>query len=75
MKHEVKLTGEQQQQQLAAQQQTQQQAVREFATAEELLRYDAAQTVTPPSVGQRLAQSSAGLTPPKRSWWQRLFNH
>jgi hypothetical protein len=74
MKHEAKLTREQQQQ-LAAQQETQQQTVREFATAEELLRYDAAQIATPPSVGMRLAQSAAGLNPPKRSWWQRLFDH
>ena len=73
MKHESKFTREQQQQ-LAAQQATQQQSAREFATAEELLRYDAAQIVTPPTIGARLAQSAAGLTPPKRSWWQRLFH-
>jgi hypothetical protein len=73
MKHESKLTREQQQQ-LAAQQQAQQQTAREFATAEELLRYDAAQITTPPTVGNRIAQSAAGLNPPRRSWWQRLFN-
>jgi hypothetical protein len=73
MKHEHKFNREQQQQ-LAAQEQTQQQTAREFATAEELLRYDASHIATPPSIGARLAQSAAGLTPPKRSWWQRLFD-
>ena len=44
-------------------------AAREFATAEELLRYDAAQTPVPPEVAQRLAQSLAA-EPPKRPWWK-----
>ncbi|HXJ61774.1 MAG TPA: hypothetical protein VNU68_34465 [Verrucomicrobiae bacterium] len=47
----------------------QQQQILEFATAEEMIRYDAAQTPVPASVTERL-QSSVGPVPP-RSWWRR----
>jgi hypothetical protein len=50
------------------------QTAREFATAEELLRFDAAQTVVPPPIAERLKQSAAQLAPPpRRAWWQKLF--
>jgi hypothetical protein len=70
MKHELKLSQEQQQE---AAHQSQQQAGQEFATAEELLRFDAAQTIVPQQVEQRLKRSSADLPPPRRSWWKNLF--
>ncbi|MGA2181313.1 MAG: hypothetical protein ABSH15_17255 [Verrucomicrobiota bacterium] len=74
MKQQTKLSEEQQQQQHAAEQQTQQQSAREFANAEEMLRYDAAHTTVPPAIAQRL-QKSTGQTsaPPPRSWWRNLF--
>ena len=72
MKHQSKLSQEQQQQH-AAEQQTQQPAAREFATAEELLRYDAEHTPVPPVIAQRLQKSTGELPPPKLAWWKRLF--
>jgi hypothetical protein len=71
MKQQTKLSEEQQQQ--ATEQQTQQPAGREFATAEELLRYDAAHTPVPPAIAQRLQKSTSELPPPKLAWWKRLF--
>ena len=74
MKHRIKLSQEQQQQH-AAENQTQQQAAREFASAEELLRYDAAHTTVPPAIAQRLQKSTrpSGATPRPRSWWRNLL--
>jgi hypothetical protein len=72
MKHQTKLSAEQQQQQ-AAEHQTQSQSDREFANAEELLRYDAAHTTVPPGIAQRLQKSAADLPAPKTTWWKRLF--
>jgi hypothetical protein len=72
MKHQTKLSQEQQQQH-AAEHQTQQQAVREFANAEEMLRYDAAHTPVPPAIAQRLQKSTGDLPQPKLAWWKRLF--
>jgi hypothetical protein len=72
MKHQNKLSSEQKQQQAAAQQ-SQQQAAREFASAEEMLRHDAANTRVPPGIAQRLAKSAGGIPGKKRSWWQRLL--
>lgn len=60
-------------QEQTGQAQTRQSTGREFATAEEVLRYDAAQTSVPPAVAERL-QKSLELEPkPRSSWWQRLF--
>lgn len=47
---------------------------REFATAEELLRHDAAQTVVPIEVAARLRESIAREPTPQKGWWQRLFS-
>jgi hypothetical protein len=69
MKQQTKLSQEQQQQ--ATEHQTQQPAAREFATAEELLRYDAANTPVPPVIAQRLQKSTGDLPGPKPAWWQR----
>jgi hypothetical protein len=47
---------------------------REFATAEELLRFDAGRTEVPPEVAERLKESIRPLVPPpRRSWWRNLF--
>ena len=74
MKQQTKLSEEQQQQQHAAEQQTQKQSAREFANAEEMLRYDAAHTPVPPVIAQRLQKSTGELPQqPKAAWWKRLF--
>ena len=73
MKHQSKLSQEQQHN---AAHELRPEAGQEFAGAEELLRFDAAHTMVPPEIEQRLKQSAAGLPPPpKRSWWQNLFGH
>jgi hypothetical protein len=71
MKQQTKLSEEQQQH--AAEQQTQKPSAREFANAEEMLRYDAAHTTVPPGIAQRLQKSTGGAPGPKTSWWKRLF--
>jgi hypothetical protein len=71
MKQKHKLTSQEQQQ--ISETQTQQTATREFATAEELLRHDAAQTKVPPSVAKRLGKSVSQLPSPTQSWWRRFF--
>jgi hypothetical protein len=59
---------------LTPQQQTQAQQGREFATPEELLRFDAAQTPVPSGIEQKLQKSlDAQPKPPARSWWQKLL--
>ncbi len=74
MKQQSKLSAEQQQSpQVGAEQQTQAQPAREFASAEELLRYDAAHTPVPPDIARRLQKSAGDLPAPKTNWWQRLF--
>jgi hypothetical protein len=62
------------QEELAQQQQTTQQSVREFATAEELLRHDATQTSVPPAVVERLQESIEREPKLASSWWRRLFS-
>jgi hypothetical protein len=71
MKQQTKLSQEQQQH--VAEHQSQQPAAREFATAEELLRYDAEHTPVPPAIAQRLQKSTGVLPQPKTAWWKRLF--
>lgn len=71
MKHQSKLS----QQQHAEAHQTQQPAGQEFASAEELLRFDAAQTAVPPHVAEKLKRTtSQAAPPPKTGWFKRLFN-
>ena len=50
-----------------------QQSVREFATVEDLLRHDAAQTSPPPGLTARVNQSLAA-EPAIKPWWRRLFS-
>jgi hypothetical protein len=73
MKHEQKLNSEQQHEH-TVEQQSQQKTGTEFATVEEMLRFDAAQTSVPTSVAQRLQRSSADCPKPSRSWWRKLFD-
>jgi hypothetical protein len=74
MKHQTKLSEEQQQQQQQqAELQTQQPSGREFANAEEMLRYDAAHTTVPPAIARRLEKSVGDLPGPKTGWWKRFW--
>lgn len=45
----------------------------EFSSAEELIRFDAAQTTPPTALDQRVQDSVNREPRPKRSWWARLF--
>ena len=73
MKHQHKFSRQQQQEQLSGQQ-SEQQAAREFASAEELLRFDASRTEVPESVARRLQESAEQIpAPPARPWWKNLF--
>lgn len=47
--------------------------VKEFNTTEEMMRFDAANTMVPERVAERLKQSIAAEPPPAKPWWQRLF--
>ena len=69
MKHESKLTPREQQE--LAQSLSSQSTAREFATVEEVIQADAAQTPVPPAVTQRLNESIR-QEPKPRSWWQRF---
>ena len=71
MKRQTRLTPQEQAQQDLSHQQNQQQAVREFASAEAMLRHDALQTPVPPSIARRLKESIAQV--PRRSWLRRFF--
>ena len=79
MKQQPKFSQQQQQkhhEQQAADQINRQQAetAREFASAEEVLRFDAASTTVPPEIAQRLKASAANLAPGQtKSWWRNLF--
>jgi len=71
MKQRTKLT---QKQEHVAEQQTQAHATREFSNSDELLRFDAAQTVVPPEIAERLKKTAAHIPPPPpRPWWKNLF--
>jgi hypothetical protein len=69
-----KLRHEQQQQ--AEQEQVQRQATagREFATPEELLRFDAARVQPPPAVAERLNRSLQREPKKPQSWWKKWFS-
>lgn len=46
----------------------------EFTSPDELLRFDASQTVPPPALEERLQRSlESEPTPTAGSWWKRLF--
>lgn len=53
---------------------SQSETVREFATPEELLRHDRAQTEVPAAVTERLERSLAAEPPTEtKPWWKRLL--
>ncbi|MBM3841021.1 MAG: hypothetical protein FJ398_24315 [Verrucomicrobia bacterium] len=56
------------------QQSQQKQTALEFATAEEMIREDAAHTPVPPQIAERLNESIAREPKPAVSWWRRLFS-
>lgn len=63
----------QQEQQVQSELHATQNTAQEFATAEDLLRFESAQVTVPPAIAERLQKSSADLPGPGRSWWKRLF--
>lgn len=71
MKQESKQRSQEQEQ--LATTSAQQTTARKFATAEELLRHDAAQTQVPPVIAERLTKSIQNLPPPSKTWWERLL--
>jgi hypothetical protein len=71
----AKLRHQERQQQAAELHQTHEKmALREFSSAEELIRYDSGQTPVPPAIAERLNESIAREPKPKRSWWRRLLS-
>jgi hypothetical protein len=68
MKHEKKFSQEQQQ---VSETQSRQTTAREFASVEELLRFDAKQTSVPPAIAERLGRALQNESCPPRSWWRR----
>lgn len=54
-------------------QQMQPNTAREFASSDELLRYDAGQTAVPPEIAQRLQKSACDLPKPKPAFWKRFL--
>ncbi|HZM01962.1 MAG TPA: hypothetical protein VFC44_02975 [Candidatus Saccharimonadales bacterium] len=76
MKHQSKLSTNQQSEQ-AAELHAAQKAGQEFESVEQLLRHDAGQVTVPPAIAQRLRQSidnSNTPLPPRRGWWRRLLD-
>jgi hypothetical protein len=72
MKHEKKFSS--QEQQVSETQSRQATEAREFTSVEELLRFDAGQTIVPPAIADRLQKSAAQINPPAaRPWWKNLF--
>jgi hypothetical protein len=70
MKRQTKLSQEQQH---AETQQTRQPVGREFASVDEMLRFDAEQTPVPPEIAQRLKKSTDAEPAADRAWWRRFF--
>jgi hypothetical protein len=68
MKHQKKFDQKQQQ---TSEVQSQQKVEHEFATVEELLRFDAQRTGVPPEVARRLNRSLRKEPAPPRPWWRR----
>jgi hypothetical protein len=70
MKQQSKLSQEQQN---AETQQTRQPAGRDFASVDEMIRFDAAQTVVPQEIAERLKKSTDAEPAADRTWWRRIF--
>lgn len=71
MKHQKKFAAQEEQQ--VSEITSKQSAGLEFASVEELLRFDAKQTEVPPEVARRLQKSTGDLPRPKTTWWMRLL--
>jgi len=71
MKRQTKLTNREQFQHQTSERQ--EGIMREFATAEQMLRHDAVHTPVPPAIAQRLQASIAQLPAPAPSWWRKWF--
>jgi hypothetical protein len=54
-----------------SQQKSETNAAHDFATPEELIRFDSARQTPPEAVARRLAESMAGEKPVP--WWKRIF--
>jgi hypothetical protein len=72
MKYEKKFRPQEQVSETQSQSQANQ-TIREFASPEEMLRFDAKQTLVPPGVAQRLSRSLQNEPRPQRPWWKRWF--
>ncbi len=71
MKQQSKLTAKQEQ---TVEPQLQAKAGHEFQNSDELLRFDAEQTVVPPEIAARLERSVQKIAPKKSSgWFARIF--
>ena len=70
MKHQKKFSSQEQQ---VSETQSRQTPAREFATVEELLRFDAGQTAVPRAIAERLGRSLQNESCPPRPWWKNLF--
>jgi len=64
----------QKEEQIQTEESRQAQTSTEFATAEELLRHDLAQTEVPGVVGDRLNESIAKEPKPAKAWWRRFVS-
>jgi len=72
MDHSSKRLNQRQREELVGVQQNQQTTgAQEFASAEEMLRVDAAQTQVPPVIVQRLNESISREPRPVAPWWKR----
>jgi len=71
MKHQNKFNHQEQEQQ--SEHTAQQSSAMEFATVEEMLRVDAAQTVTPPGIASRLRESLDDSPQAQRPWWRKIL--
>lgn len=76
MKQKSKLESQQHEQTTEQQHAAHQTEAREFQSAEEVVRFDAAHTNVPDSVKTRLADSVARepKPPQPKSWWRRLIS-
>jgi hypothetical protein len=72
MKRHTRLN-QQKEENIVHQEKGREQTAVEFANAETMLRYDAAQTVVPPALAERLRHSVENEPKPPLCWWRRLF--
>lgn len=50
------------------------QSAQEFASVDDLLRFDADHAALPADIERRLRESLRGLPQPQKPWWKRLFS-